>query len=89
MNIPLTIAGSPAILGASIHEVAGEVLVGRTLGHSTLPSTPFGGPRATMRMIHVTWHLTTIAFSPWDPRSSSHAPSSKGTRPGRSPCGGC
>jgi hypothetical protein len=27
-----------------------------------LPSSAFGGPRTTKLMIHVTWHLTTIAF---------------------------
>jgi hypothetical protein len=27
-----------------------------------LPSSPFGGPRTTKAMIHVTWHMTTIAF---------------------------
>src|SRR6266581_4707549 len=27
-----------------------------------LPSSRFGGPRATKLMIHTTWHLTTIAF---------------------------
>jgi hypothetical protein len=27
-----------------------------------LPSTRFGGPRTTKTMIHVTWHMTTIAF---------------------------
>jgi hypothetical protein len=27
-----------------------------------LPPSPFGGPRATKAMIHVTWHLTTIAY---------------------------
>src|SRR2546422_2238574 len=27
-----------------------------------LPSSPFGGPRMTKAMIHVTWHMTTVAF---------------------------
>ena len=27
-----------------------------------LPSSRFGGPRMTKAMIHVTWHMTTIAF---------------------------
>ena len=62
MNVPLIVAGSLAILGAAIHGVAGEVLVVRKLSPGTLPSTRFGGPRATKSMIHVTWHMTTIAF---------------------------
>jgi hypothetical protein len=62
VNVPLIVAGSLAILGASIHGIAGEVLVVRALSPGTLPSTPFGGPPTTKNMIHVTWHLTTIAF---------------------------
>ena len=62
VNVPLIVAGSLAILGAAIHGVAGEVLVVRKLSPGTLPSTPFGGPRMTKTMIHVTWHMTTIAF---------------------------
>jgi hypothetical protein len=42
--------------------VGGEVLVVRRLSPETLPSSPFGGPRMTKTMIHVTWHMTTIAF---------------------------
>jgi hypothetical protein len=61
MNVPLLVAGSLAILGAAIHGVGGEVLV-RKLTPGTLPSSPFGGPRATKTMIHVTWHMTTVAF---------------------------
>jgi hypothetical protein len=62
VNVPLILAGSLAILGAAIHGVAGEVLVVRRLSPATLPSSRFGGPRTTKTMIHVTWHLTTIAF---------------------------
>jgi hypothetical protein len=62
MNVPLIVAGSLAILGAAIHGVAGEVLVVRRLSPGMLPPSPFGGPRATKTMIHVTWHMTTIAF---------------------------
>jgi hypothetical protein len=61
VNIPLIVAGSLAILGAAIHGVGGELLV-RKLSPRMLPSSPFGGPRMTRSMIHVTWHLTTIAF---------------------------
>jgi hypothetical protein len=61
VNVPLIVAGSLAILGATIHGVGGEVLV-RRLSPGTLPSSPFGGPRMTKSMIHVTWHMTTIAF---------------------------
>ena len=62
MNVPLVVAGSLGILGAAIHGVGGEVLVVRQLSPVTLPSTRFGGPRTTKTMIHVTWHMTTIAF---------------------------
>ncbi len=60
MNVPLIVAGSLAILGAAVHGVGGEVLVVRKLSLDMLPSSRFGGPQATM--IHVTWHMTTIAF---------------------------
>ena len=62
MNVPLIVAGSLAILATAIHGVGGEVLVMRKLSPGTLPSTRFGGPGMTKAMIHVTWHMTTIAF---------------------------
>jgi hypothetical protein len=62
VNAPLIIAGSLAILGAAIHGGAGEVLVVRKLSPEVLAPSPFGGPKTTKLMIHVTWHLTTIAF---------------------------
>jgi hypothetical protein len=62
VNVPLIVAGFLAILGAAIHGVAGEVLVVRKLSPGMLPSSRFGGPRATKTMIHVTWHMTTIAL---------------------------
>jgi hypothetical protein len=62
VNVPLIVAGSLAILGAAIHGMAGEVLVVRRLSPEMLPPTRFGGPRTTKSMIHVTWHMTTIAF---------------------------
>jgi hypothetical protein len=62
VNVPLIVAGSLAILGAAIHGVGGEVLVVRKLSPGMLPSSPFGGSRMTKTMIHVTWHMTTIAF---------------------------
>jgi hypothetical protein len=61
MNAPLIVAGSLAILGASVHGVGGEVLV-RKLSRAVLPRSRFGGPKATLTMIHVTWHMTTIAY---------------------------
>jgi hypothetical protein len=62
VNVPLIVAGSLAILGAAIHGVGGEVLVVRKLSTAMLPSSRFGGPGMTKTMIHVTWHMTTIAF---------------------------
>ena len=62
MSGPLIVAGCLAILGAAVHGVGGELLVVRRLSAATLPSSRFGGPRMTRTMIHVTWHLTTIAF---------------------------
>ncbi|MEA2412599.1 MAG: hypothetical protein QOC77_3160 [Thermoleophilaceae bacterium] len=62
MNVPLIVAGSIALIGAAVHGVGGELLVVRNLSPGTLPPTRFGGPRMTKTMIHVTWHMTTIAF---------------------------
>ena len=58
----LIVAGCLGIAGAAIHGVAGEVLVVRRLPRDALAPSPFGGPTMTMAMIHVTWHMTTIAF---------------------------
>ena len=62
MNVPLIVAGVLALLGAAIHGGAGEVLVVRKLSPAMLPASRFGGPRTTKTMIHVTWHMTTVAF---------------------------
>jgi hypothetical protein len=62
MNVQLISAGLLAALAAAIHGGAGEVLVLRRLSPETLSSSAFGGPRMTRAMIHVTWHVTTIAF---------------------------
>jgi hypothetical protein len=62
VNVPLIVAGSLAILGAAVHGLGGELLVLRKLSPAMLPSSRFGGPRMTMAMIHVAWHMTTIAF---------------------------
>jgi hypothetical protein len=62
VNVPLVVAGSLAILGAAVHGVGGEVLVVRKLSRAMLPSSPLGGPVMTKAMIHVTWHMTTVAF---------------------------
>ena len=75
----------PRILGAAIHGVGGEVLVMRQLSPATLPSSRFGGPRTTKTMIHVTWHMTTIAFLTRRGRAPPRqAPSSTAIQPGRS-----
>jgi hypothetical protein len=58
----LIVAGSLAVLGAVVHGVGGEVLVVRKLSPNMLSASPFGGPRMTKAMIHVTWHVTTVAF---------------------------
>jgi len=62
MNAPLILAGSLAVIGAAIHGVGGELLVVRKLSPEMLPSSRFGGPGMTKTMIHVAWHLTTVAF---------------------------
>jgi hypothetical protein len=62
VNVPLIVAGCLAILGAAIHGARGEVLVVRKLSPEMLPSSTFDGPMRTKLMIHVTWHLTTVAF---------------------------
>jgi hypothetical protein len=61
-DVPLILGGSLAIVGAFIHGVGGEMLVVRNLSPEVLPSSRFGGPRATRSMIHVTWHIATVAF---------------------------
>lgn len=62
MDAPLVIAGSVGVLAAAIHGGAGELLVVRRLTPDRLPTTRFGGQRMTKTMIHVTWHITTVAF---------------------------
>jgi hypothetical protein len=62
MNGQLIAAGFLAVVAAAIHGGAGELLVVRKLSPATLTGTAFGGPRMTWAMIHVTWHVTTIAF---------------------------
>jgi hypothetical protein len=62
MNAQLIAAGCLAVVAAAIHGGAGEMLVVRRLSLETLAGTAFGGPRMTRAMIHVTWHVTTIAF---------------------------
>jgi hypothetical protein len=62
VNLLLIVAGCLALLGAAVHGVGGERLVVRNLSVATLPGGRLGGPLATKAMIHVTWHLTTVAF---------------------------
>ena len=62
MDVPLTIAGSLGILAAAVHGAGGEVWVVRKLSLEQLPPSRFGGPRMTKAMIHVSWHITTVAF---------------------------
>ena len=62
MNVPLIVAGAIAVLGAGIHGIGGELLVVRNLSLDRLAPSPFGGARMTKAMIHVTWHITTVAF---------------------------
>jgi hypothetical protein len=62
VNVPLIVAGALAILAAAVHGVGGEVHVVRKLSPGTLPPSRFGGPGMTRTMIHVTWHIATVAF---------------------------
>jgi hypothetical protein len=62
VNGQLIAAGSLVLLGAAIHGIGGEILVVRNISPRMLSASPFGGPVMTRAMIHVTWHLTTIAF---------------------------
>jgi hypothetical protein len=62
VNAQLIVAGSLGVLAAAVHGIGGEVLVVRRLSPGMLAASPFGGARMTKTMIHVTWHLTTIAF---------------------------
>ena len=61
-DVPLIAAGSLGVLAAAVHGAGGELLVVRRLSLGMLPSSRFGGPRMTKAMIHVSWHVTTIAF---------------------------
>jgi hypothetical protein len=61
-NAALIAAGLLGFVAAAIHGVAGEILVVRKLSLDRLDRSPFGGPRMTKAMIHVTWHITTLAF---------------------------
>jgi hypothetical protein len=62
MDVPLTIAGSISLLAAAIHGIAGEIIVVRRLSPDALPPSRFGGRRMTKAMIHVSWHIATVAF---------------------------
>jgi hypothetical protein len=62
MDVPLAIAGVLGVIAAAVHGAGGELLVVRKLAVEALPPSRFGGPRTTKAMIHVTWHVTTIAF---------------------------
>ena len=62
MNVMLFIAGCLGVLAAAVHGVGGELLVVRKLALDRLSPSPFGGPRMTKAMLHVTWHVTTFAF---------------------------
>lgn len=63
MNPPLILAGCLALLGAAIHGAGGEAFVMRVLPPEMLPPTRLGGPQTTRVMLHITWHLTTVAFA--------------------------
>ncbi|HEY4428931.1 MAG TPA: hypothetical protein VGN08_12070 [Solirubrobacteraceae bacterium] len=62
MSAQLIAAGSLAVVGALVHGVGGELLVVRGLSPEALSPSSLGGPGTTKAMIHVTWHLTTMAF---------------------------
>lgn len=62
VNAPLIVAGLLALMATAIHGLGGEVFVVRRLSTALLPATRFGGPPTTKTMIHVTWHIATVAF---------------------------
>ena len=62
MDVPLVAAGCLALLAAAIHGGAGELLVMRRIEPPALPGSRFGGPAMTRAMLHVSWHLATVAF---------------------------
>ena len=61
-SLLLVIAGSTALLGAAVHGIGGDRLVVRKLSVESLPSTTFGGAHRTKLMIHVAWHMATVAL---------------------------
>jgi hypothetical protein len=62
VSVPLAVASALALSGAAIHSIVGEILVVRKISVGNLKGSPFGGPRATMLMIRVTWHIVGVAF---------------------------
>ena len=63
MNVPFELAGVVALLAAVIHGGVGEAVVVSKLRTEALAPSRFGGPKMTMLMIRVTWHIATIAFA--------------------------
>jgi hypothetical protein len=62
VTVPLLLAGVLTLAGAALHGIGGELLVLRRLAADGLPGSRFGGPRMTRTMLHVAWHLATVAF---------------------------
>jgi hypothetical protein len=62
VDVPLVAAGCLAIMAAAIHGGGGELLVMRQIAPAALPPSRFGGPAMTRAMLHVSWHLATVAF---------------------------
>jgi hypothetical protein len=61
MNLALAVAGTLGIAAAAVHGIVGDRLL-RRIDRATLPQSPIGGPNSTFGLIHVSWHLVTIAF---------------------------
>lgn len=62
MDAALIVAGSLALAASAIHAVAGEIFLIRKLSLEALPTSPFGDRSMTKAVVHVCWHMTTVAL---------------------------
>jgi hypothetical protein len=63
LNTMWLIAGILAWAGAALHAIGGEKMIFPGVDTRGLPSTRFGGPATSRRLLRTTWHLTSAAFT--------------------------
>jgi len=62
MNAWLFAAGSLILIGCGIHSFLGEVLFLRRTPAEALPTSIFGGHRASKAMMRASWHLLSLTW---------------------------